>query len=164
MPKTKFRQWLEKIADIRGESVNNMLNDDTYDYQIYYNTYPKQAKDMLNADSEEHFNDIGKTVYHPSFSNESAYSGKFDLIHNPRGIIGGIWSDNPNIGHRGTTYTLSKSQMDNDWDVGRTMDYLSRNEVNGVQLRLPNGNIPKFGDTYFGGVLPQIIIKPKKKK
>ena len=47
------------------------LNDNTYNYRGYYNKYPKS-----NADSNTHWTDEFKTVYHPTFSNESIYSGK----------------------------------------------------------------------------------------
>jgi len=46
---------------------------------------------MLTANPNAHFTDIGKTVYHPTFSNESIYSGKVS-DYNPRGTIGGSWN------------------------------------------------------------------------
>jgi len=47
---------------------------------------------ILTADPKAHFTDIGKTVYHPTFSNESSYSGKVSDF-NPRGTVGGSWNE-----------------------------------------------------------------------
>lgn len=67
MPKTKFRKWLEAIGDIRGWDADEMLHDDTYNYELFYNMQPKEANALLTDDEDAHFTDIGKTAKHPSF-------------------------------------------------------------------------------------------------
>lgn len=158
MPKKdKYRQWLSDVAAIRGWNANDMANDETYDYNLFYRLQPKEAKAILNKSSDAHFTDIGKTAYHPTFSNESYYSGRRS-IKNPIGIIGGSWNQD------GSKYTLSKSQIDNNWNIRNTIDYLSVAEPNGVAVRMPNGNMPYVNRAYFDKVLPQIIVTPKIKK
>lgn len=162
MAKTKYRKWLENILDVKGWSdvtVDDLINDPTYDYKIFYDTYPQEAKAMLNKNADAHFNDIGKTVYHPTFSDESYYSGR-RTIKNPKGIIGGHWSELPFGKSR---YTLSKSQINNNWNIKDTIDYLSIAENNGAEIRLPNGKLPVIDGIRFDGVLPNIeIIKNRR--
>ena len=62
-----------------------MLNDNTYDYRGYYTKYPNSR-----ANADTHWPDEFKTVYHPTFSEESIYSGKKSRF-NPEGIKGGHW-------------------------------------------------------------------------
>ena len=162
MPKTKYRRWLEDVAGIRGWDAQEMLNDDTYNYEYFYNAQPKEAQAMLKKDADAHFSDIAKTAFHPTFSVESDYSGKVSK-YNPKGIIGGTWSDAPNLGRNASRYTLSDSQMKHGWDVLRTIDYLSNAEQNGVELRMPNGSYPIIDGIRFGGVLPEIIVTGKRK-
>ena len=162
MPKTKYRRWLEDVAGIRGWDAQEMLNDDTYNYEHFYNAQPKEAQAMLKKDADAHFSDIAKTAFHPTFSIESDYSGKVSK-YNPKGIIGGTWSDAPNLGRNASRYTLSDSQMKHGWDVLRTIDYLSNAEQNGVELRMPNGSYPIIDGIRFGGVLPEIIVTGKRK-
>ena len=50
---------------------------------------------MLNESSDAHFIDEFKFSSHPSFSNESRYSG-YKNKHNPNGITGGTWINNTN--------------------------------------------------------------------
>jgi hypothetical protein len=50
-------------------------------------------EDDPNYNMEEgHFVDTYKTAYHPTFSEESMYSGKRSQ-YNPEGIIGGSWDE-----------------------------------------------------------------------
>ena len=156
--KTKYRKWLSEVAGIKGWNVKDMDKDETYDYQLFYNMQPKEAQAILNKSKDAHFTDIGKTAYHPTFSDESYYSGRFNIFRNPRGIKGGRWSSD------GKKYTLSKSQIDNNWNIRNTIDYLSINEPNGVALRMPNGTMPYIDGAYFDRVLPQIVITPKRNK
>ena len=162
MPKRKYRRWLEKVAGIKGWDVKEMLNDNEYNYEHFYNAQPKEAQAMLKKDADAHFSDIAKTAFHPTFSVESDYSGKVSK-YNPKGIIGGTWSDAPNLGRNASRYTLSDSQMKHGWDVLRTIDYLSNAEQNGVELRMPNGSYPIIDGIRFGGVLPEIIVTGKRK-
>lgn len=152
-----YNYWLKSIANMRGWNANEMNNDLTYDYNLFYNRQPKEAKAMLNRDSNAHFTDIGKTSLHPTFSDESYYSGR-KSSRNPRGIIGGHWNNS------GNRYTLSKSQIDNNWNIRNTIDYLSSAEPNGVEVRMPNGTRPYIDDAYFEKVLPQVNIIAKRKR
>lgn len=38
--------------------------------------------------------------------------------------------------------------MRNDWDVGKTIDYVSFNKPNGAEVRLPNCTMPRYDDGY----------------
>lgn len=162
MPKIKYRKWLEDVAGIRGWDTQEMLNDDTYNYEHFYNVQPKEAQAMLKKDADAHFTDIAKTAFHPTFSVESDYSGKVSK-YNPKGIVGGTWSAAPKLGRNASRYTLSDSQMRHGWDVLRTIDYLSRAEPNGVELRLPDGSYPIVDGIRFGGILPEITVVGKRK-
>lgn len=162
MPKSKYRRWLETVAGIRGWNVQEMLNDNTYNYEHFYNVEPKEAQAMLTKDEDAHFKDVAKTALHPTFSVESDYSGKVSK-YNPKGIIGGTWSDAPYLGKKASRYTLSDSQMRHRWDILRTIDYLSQAENKGVELRLPDNSLPIVDGVMFGGVLPEVIIKGKRK-
>lgn len=160
MAKNKFRRWLEDVIAVKNwddTTPDDLINDPTYDYELFYNKQPNEAKAMLKRNVDAHFTDIGKTVYHPTFSNESYYSGR-KSIKNPKGIVGGTWS-----GDNKPRYTLSQSQVDNNWDVDRTIDYMSDAENEGVEIRMPNGRMVRYKNGYFNKVLPEIIVKPKKK-
>ena len=61
------------------------LNNNTYNYRGYYNKYPNG-----DGNAKDHWPDEFKTVYHPTFSKESKYSGKKSQ-YNPKGITGGTW-------------------------------------------------------------------------
>nr|DAI45538.1 MAG TPA: hypothetical protein [Bacteriophage sp.] len=87
-----YTKWKERIREYKGLDVDN---DPTYDYEGFYNSYPDKAWDMLNAAKKAHFPDEFKTALHPSFSNESRYSG-YKNKYNPKGITGGTWLDNYN--------------------------------------------------------------------
>ena len=96
MAKDKFNKWIRSIAYMRGWNVNEILNDPTYNYEHFYYRKPQIAYTMLKDSHYAHFTDIAKTAFHPTFSNESDYSGR-PSIYNPRGIIGGNWSDSPRL-------------------------------------------------------------------
>ena len=65
-------KWKEGIKEHKGIDVDN---DSTYDYEGFYNSDPDRAWGMLDKDTNTHFLDEYKTVYHPTFSNQSIYSG-----------------------------------------------------------------------------------------
>lgn len=67
------------------EDYLRILNDNAYNYRGFYDKYPKSA---ANADS--HWPDEFNTVWHPTFSNQSIYSGKRSQ-YNPEGEVGGYW-------------------------------------------------------------------------
>ena len=165
MPKPKYRQWLEDVAGLMNEDVNYLLKDPTYSYEYLYNNYPQDRKQIikdLKVNNRAHFRDAAKTSEHPTFSVESDFSDKVSK-YNPKGIIGGTWSDAPRLGRNAYRYTLSDSQMKHGWDVLRTIDYLSNAEQNGVELVLPNGSYPIIDGIKFGGVLPEVTIIGKRK-
>ena len=91
---SQYYNIMEKVADDNyeawkynnsDEALLHALNDPTYNYRGYYNKYPES-----NANSSTHWTDEFKTVYHPTFSSESIYSGKKSQ-YNPKGIKGGNW-------------------------------------------------------------------------
>ena len=67
------------------EDLIRILNDNSYDYRGFYNKYPPTA-----ADANSHWTDEFKTAYHPTFSDQSKYSGKKSQ-YNPYGYRGGHW-------------------------------------------------------------------------
>lgn len=71
------------------EEYLRILNDNTYDYRGFYNDNPVEA-----ADASTHWPDKYKTVYHPTFSTYSDYSGKVSDF-NPLGLKGGRWPKGP---------------------------------------------------------------------
>lgn len=139
-----FYSWMDKIADKKAQDWTRtpykpldpnmvemqMLNDPTYSYQTFYNLQPFMAQRMLMADPDAHFTDIGKTMYHPTFSDESAFSGYVN-DYNPLGITGGHWNEG------GTTYTPSKDQLEKYFDYQTTRNYLDRAEDHPVQIVMP---------------------------
>lgn len=91
-----YYEQMEKVANENyhkwgynnpDEALVHALNDNTYDYRGFY-------RDNHNAgnNAETHWPDTYKTVYHPTFSNESRYSGIIDKNFNPEGKVGGRWS------------------------------------------------------------------------
>lgn len=67
------------------EELVRLLNDNSYDYRGYYDKYPESR-----ANADTHWPDEFKTVWHPTFSNESKYSG-IASEYNPTGLQGGYW-------------------------------------------------------------------------
>lgn len=139
-----YTKWKQKIKEHKNIDIDN---DPTYDYEGFYNSNPSKAWDMLNKDSNAHFTDKYKTVYHPSFSDESIYSGYRNQF-NPNGITGGTWIDDNN-------YIMSQSQFDNDWNTDATLDYFNSAEDSPVNLYAPDGATVLKGITVtpnkFGG-------------
>lgn len=115
-----------------------MLNDPQYNHETFYNLEPFMAERILQADPYAHFSDIGKTMYHPTFSDESAFSGYVNDF-NPLGITGGHWNETY------TEYTPSMSQLANYWNYNATRDYLDHAEDHPVKI-----NIPKYGGGKIG--------------
>ena len=90
--KDNYKDW---GFDNEDEALIHALNDNTYNYRAYYNKYPNGQGNALN-----HWTDEFKTAYHPTFSDESTYSGKVSE-YNPYGAQGGHWigdSYMPNTG------------------------------------------------------------------
>ena len=150
--KNDFYSWLDQIADKKAqdwtkapikplstdEVYTKMLNDPTYNYKEFYEGQPFLANSMLYAPEFAHFSDYAKTMYHPTFSNESIYSGKVS-DYNPYGIVGGSWNE------AGTEYTPSMSQLANYWNYNRIRDYLDHAEDHPVKINLPEYYTGKGG-------------------
>lgn len=77
-----WKTWGDKSEDA---ALTRILNDNSYDYRGYYNKYPDSR-----ANASTHWSDEFKSAYHPTFSNESIYSGQKSKW-NPQGLYGGIW-------------------------------------------------------------------------
>lgn len=154
--KDDFYTWLDQIANKKAqewtqapmkplstdEVYTEMLNDPTYNYKEFYEGQPFLANSMLYAPEFAHFSDYAKTMYHPTFSNESIYSGKIS-DYNPYGIVGGSWNE------AGTEYTPSMSQLANYWNYNRTRDYLDHAEDHPVKINLPKYYTGKGGPSQF---------------
>lgn len=150
--KNDFYTWLDQIADKKAqewtqapmkplstdEVYTEMLNDPTYNYKTFYEGRPFMANAMLYAPAFAHFDDYAKTMYHPTFSNQSVYSGKVS-DYNPYGIVGGSWNE------EGTEYTPSMSQLANYWNYNKTRNYLDRAEDHPVKINLPEYGGGKIG-------------------
>lgn len=131
-----YTKWKKSIKEHKGIDIDN---DPTYDYEGFYNSDPDRAWDMMNKSSDAHFTDEFKTALHPSFSNESRYSG-YKNKYNPNGITGGTWLDDYN-------YQLSQSQFDSEWDTDKTLDYFDKAEPHKVDLHAPDGSTMLRGVT-----------------
>lgn len=83
-----YRDWGFPNEDA---ALLHALNDNSYNYRGYYNKYPNG-----DGNAKDHWTDEFKTVYHPTFSNESIYSGKKSK-YNPNGLVGGHWVNDGNI-------------------------------------------------------------------
>lgn len=150
--KDDFYTWLDQIADKKAqewtqapmkplsadEVYTEMLNDPTYNYKTFYEGRPFMANAMLYAPAFAHFDDYAKTMYHPTFSNQSVYSGKVS-DYNPYGIVGGSWNE------EGTEYTPSMSQLANYWNYNKTRNYLDHAEDHPVKINLPEYGGGKIG-------------------
>lgn len=161
--KNDFYSWMDKLADKKAQDWTKapmkpldpalvemqMLNDPTYNYETFYNLQPFMAERMLQADPDAHFTDIAKTMYHPTFSDESIFSGNVSDF-NPLGIIGGRWNE------AGTEYTPSKSQLQNYFNYDVTRDYLDRNEDHPVKINLPKYQTGKNGKNTMNSFITDI--------
>ena len=90
----KYLQIMERVAEQNYKAwglpssdaaLVQALNDNTYNYRGYYNKYPNG-----DGNAKDHWTDEFKTVYHPTFSDESIYSSKKSQ-YNPKGLKGGTW-------------------------------------------------------------------------
>lgn len=111
-PDKSYLDFMEKLSAAKSkewgysqdEVLLEMLNDNTYNYKQMYMDNPN-----YNI-QEGHFTDTYKTVYHPTFSNESMYSGKRSQ-YNPNGDVGGWWDEKNKLFHLGTNQDRNKTQQ-----------------------------------------------------
>lgn len=147
-----YQDWKTKAAKYKHIDIDH---DNTFDYEGFYNSDPDNAYRLLNNDPTAHFDDTYKTVYHPTFSDLSIYSGKVDSRFNPEGLKGGHWVND----HKYISPKQSPVSMD------ERIAYLGEAEDNGVQLRTYNDQPIWLDDgTRWDGVLPNVVIKPKRYK
>ena len=90
----EYYSTMEKVAEENykdwgtnspEEALVQALNDNTYNYKEYYRNNPSSTANAIT-----HWPDTYKTVYHPTFSVESIYSGR-PSQYNPQGLYGGHW-------------------------------------------------------------------------
>lgn len=157
--KDDFYSWLDQIAAKKAddwslppmkplstdEVYTQMLNDPTYNYHTFYDMRPFMAEQMLMNNPKAHIDDIGKTMYHPTFSDQSAYSGYINN-YNPLGIVGGHWNQT------GTEYTPSESQLANYFNYDTTRRYLDKAEDHPIKI-----NMPMFYNGTSGNPMSQFI-------
>ena len=122
----KFRQVEGGKPLTVDEELLRILNDNTYNYRGYYNKY---RNSRANADT--HWTDEFKTVYHPTFSNQSRYSGKKSQ-YNPEGLVGGTWG-----GKDGEKFIPAPWQMGNTFADGGSIhiDPKNRGKFNATKAR-----------------------------
>ena len=144
-----YLKWKKEIAKHKGIDIDN---DNTYNYQAFFEEDPQRAWDMLKKDSKAHFTDKYKTVWHPTFSDESVYSGHKSK-YNPQGLVGGHWE--------GNTFKMSDSLYNSPVSMDERQQYLIDNEPNGVSLLESNGTLPVYDGIPWGGVLPEVTITPQ---
>lgn len=143
-----YTRWKDAIRAYKGIDPDM---DRTYDYEGFYKDNPREAWSMLSKDSSTHFTDKYKTVEHPTFSNQSKYSGIYSK-YNPTGLRGGRWDRNK--------FVMSPDLYRAPVSMDERIDYLSSNEDEGVQLRESDGSLPLLNDgSYWGGVLPNVEVK-----
>ena len=126
-----FSRWKKQIKNYKGIDVDN---DATYDYRGFYFDNPDNAWKLLKDRPDAHFTDKFKTSKHPTFSNESIYSG-VKHQYNPNGIKGGKWLDDYN-------YIMSDDMLKAyNYDISNTRKYLDEAESQHVNVYAPDGSI-----------------------
>ena len=154
-PDWSYDSWKRQIAEHMGIRPDE---DNTYDYEAFFNKYPEEAWKMLKGDPTAHFTDEFKTVYHPTFSSKSIgndgsiYSGIKNPRTNPQGLVGGTWSPDYKV------FTMSPDGYKGPVSMDERKWYLENAEDNGVQLREADGSLPVFDGIPWGGVLPNITV------
>lgn len=142
-----YNSFKRTLAKTRGINVDA---DNTYDYRAFYKDNPLYAMKLAEGNRNSHFSDKYKTIHHPTFSDESIYSGK-------NGLVGGHWVDRPKRLQR-WNYRLSPSQVKRNWDIYNTLNYASNAEDDGFIITDSYGRYPIINGIIEGGVLPNINI------
>ena len=150
--KKDYATWKRDIKDYKHIDIDH---DNTYDYQGFYNKYPDKAWSMLNGNPDAHFTDEFKTVYHPTFSDESIYSGKYDKRYNPQALEGGHWSE---ASDGRDLFRMSEDGYRGPVSMDERQQYLIDNEPDGAVLEESNGALPMYDGTLWGGVLPNVDV------
>lgn len=142
------------------------INDNTYNYRQFYNDNPEAQNN-----AKTHWPDTYKTVYHPTFSNESMYSGIRDKNYNPNGRLGGVWA-------RDTFYpNYWQTQYRNGGELG-TMDDINngfiditeggtheQNPLGGIPVNIAEDGLPNLveeGEMIYNGYVYSNNLRPSK--
>jgi len=120
----KFQSWVEKQSEIKGRDLLRDLED--YDLRGFW-------KAGAHADEKSgHGSDMFKKPNHPTFSDESKYSGT--IAPHGGNYMGGSWGkDDDNM----DTFTPSKHMMANTHDEESLKKYMEEREPNTI-LILPD--------------------------
>jgi hypothetical protein len=151
-----YNKWANALAKKWGISKRTLEQDD-YDYKGFYESNPSVANAILKGSRNIHFPDTYKLPSHPTFSEESKYSGSYG------NSIGGHWEDNSNDLQR-WTYQLSPDQVRKNWNVRRTLEYAGEAEDEGFRITDNRGRYPIINSVVQGGVLPTVTVRSKHKK
>lgn len=118
------------------------LNCNGYNYRGYYNKYPNG-----DGNAKDHWTDEFKTIYHPTFSNESIYSGKKSQ-YNPNGIIGGHWVNDGAIKiPYEPEYTFHPSLI-------QSIEKRNKKANGGIHYKIKKGDtLSKIAKSYTGNAL-----------
>jgi len=123
---TKYKQWQQQQSQIVGRNLSADERD--YDMRGFWKANPT----FSYADPSQHLNDTYKKPNHPTFSNESIYSGK-------DGYVGGQWvEDNGNWNYVASPTNL---QMRSEADL---QEYFKKHEPNS---KLDTSKAKKKGKT-----------------
>lgn len=170
-PKDEYNRWLENEARLNSKIwgipydkvLQQMRNDKSYNYRKFYELQkanPNNPEYQRDLEGNAHYNDIGKSIYHPTASIYSYYSGRKDSKWNPTGAKFGEWLDNNH------EYRLSDDMLRAESNPYETFDYLGENETEGVRLRDERGRMfrdyRELEETYLDRVLPEITITENK--
>jgi hypothetical protein len=137
----QYQSWAATQAQAKGRPVGS---DDTYDYdnQGYWKGNVATGQPTVDPSGRGHTSDQYKKPNHPTFSDQSIYSG----TPNPGGgtYQGGTWAPDA------STYTPSQSMLDSTHEPGRLQRYMDRAEPN-TRVVLPPGTPQKYGPGYAQG-------------
>lgn len=144
------------------EEFTRILNDNTYDYRGYYNKYPNGKGNAI-----DHWTDEFKTMYHPTFSVYSKYSGKKSQ-YNPEGVLGGRWDGEryiPAWGQKLPKYGGGKKAVAFRRELGVPYDNSStdskrRYDYKYVQAGKDNG-WERITDDEMSDVFQDLVVRPK---
>ena len=168
-PEDEYEDWLRKEAKLNSkiwgvsykEALEHMENDRSYDYRKFYELQkanPNNLEYQRDLEGNAHYNDVGKSVYHPTASIYSYYSDRKDPKWNPTGAKFGEWVDNNH------EYRLSDDMLKAGANPYETFDYMGNEEDKGVALRNESGRM--FRDyrdqeeTYLDRTLPTVTVRP----
>lgn len=173
MTDEQYFKTMERIAnenymdwgyDSPEAALLHALNDNTYNYRQFYNDNPTATNN-----AQTHWPDTYKTVYHPTFSSESMYSGVRDRNFNPEGKIGGVWSGNtfyPNYWQKQYRNGGELNTMDDinngfiDITEGGTHE---QNPLGGVPVNIAEDGLPNLveeGEMIYNGMVYSNNLRP----